>query len=74
VAAEVCGQKALRLALKPLIPMRVQPGGRCPRKFQHSGFAGCMVQFRDVENPQKRRFIARHAEAYGIGGAFGGKP
>jgi len=73
-AAEVCGQKALCLTLKPLIAMRVQPGGSWPREFQHSGFAGRMVQLHGEENPQNRWRVARHAEADGIGGAFDGKP
>ena len=32
-----------------------------------------MVQFHGIENPQNRG-IARHAEANGVSGAFGGKP
>jgi hypothetical protein len=74
VAAEVCGQKALCLALQTLITMSVQTGGSCPREFQYSGFGGGMVQFHGVENPQNLRRAARHRETDGIGSAFGGKP
>ena len=59
-------RKHLCLALQPLIPMRVQPGGRCPREFQHSAFAGRMVQFRwrresaESPVPRPKRKSARH--------------
>jgi hypothetical protein len=74
VAAEVCSQIALCLALQPLIAMSVQPSGGCSREFQYSGFGGYMVQFHGVENPQNLRRGARHRETDSIGSAFGGKP
>ncbi|MGA2960924.1 MAG: hypothetical protein ABSD96_04575 [Candidatus Korobacteraceae bacterium] len=74
MTAEVRGQEALCLALKPLIASGVQPVGSCPRKFQHSGFAGRVIQFDGVKNPQNRRRVTRHTKADGIGRPFGGQP